>query len=180
MPCPRRWSRSKKTRSITVGSSRECFLIYSGTHTDALISKYNITYISKDPLLYIIDNFLSAEECEDVMASTSKLERSTGGLERSVTSYRTSSTAWVNTRTLENPKIKRSLENIENRISELTGYPVDNQVFIVNCLYFISPIVIACTLLSLIHFYFHKLYIVKHTGTFSSSSLRRRTVLQNT
>eukprot|EP00047_Mylnosiga_fluctuans_P003495 m.229416 g.229416 ORF g.229416 m.229416 type:complete len:265 (+) comp11903_c0_seq1:28-822(+) len=96
-------------------------------HVNSLIGKYNITILNDDPLLYIIDDFLTERECNAIMESTGGLERSTGGLERSITSYRTSSTAWINTEAITNATSRSILTGVEERIAELTALPVENQ-----------------------------------------------------
>eukprot|EP00052_Salpingoeca_macrocollata_P005079 m.45281 g.45281 ORF g.45281 m.45281 type:complete len:260 (+) comp14649_c0_seq2:50-829(+) len=91
-------------------------------------SQYNITYLSRDPPLLQLDDFLTDEEC-DLLQSLAEpnLAPSTGGLDRSVTLSRTSSTAWLNTELIEDPQHKAVLLSIEQKIAQMTGYPVENQ-----------------------------------------------------
>ena len=95
--------------------------------------KYNITTVSEDPLIVYIDNFLSDTEIESIFQAAPELERSTGGLSRSVSSYRTSSTAWVNTEAISNVTLREALYDIEDRIADITGFPVENQVCMCVC-----------------------------------------------
>ncbi len=91
-------------------------------------NKYNIQFLHEDPMVYQIDNFLSESECDAILGETPPMERSTGGLERSVSSYRTSSTAWLNPETITNNTARKIIDKIEQRIAELVGLPLENQV----------------------------------------------------
>ncbi len=91
--------------------------------------RYNVTRLSDDPLIFYIDDFLTPDQCEAIKrAGMPHLERSTGGLERSISSYRTSSTAWVNTESVQDPVLRELLLDVEDNIAEIIGFPVENQV----------------------------------------------------
>ena len=61
--------------------------------TAALILKYNVTFLSADPVVYLIEDFLTEQECAAMIGSTEErnipLARSTGGLSREISDYRT-------------------------------------------------------------------------------------------
>ena len=90
--------------------------------------------------LYVFEDFITEEECNLLIElATPSFERSTGGtetcsgsaytdlfsgLERSITSYRTSSTTWIDTKEYPLP----ALIELEQRIAKLTNLPIKNQV----------------------------------------------------
>lgn len=73
------------------------------------------------------DNFLTANEIQLIKDTASpKLERSTGGMERAVSNYRTSKTAWLMPGELERDTLN-VIQRIERRIARATGWSAKNQ-----------------------------------------------------
>eukprot|EP00039_Didymoeca_costata_P004091 m.71279 g.71279 ORF g.71279 m.71279 type:complete len:322 (-) comp12230_c0_seq4:86-1051(-) len=86
---------------------------------------YNATLIKEDPLLFTIDDFVTDEEINFIISSVnSSMTRSTGGMEREVSSYRTSSTAWINNRSIVASPV---IVSLRKRIANILNVPQENQ-----------------------------------------------------
>eukprot|EP01147_Barroeca_monosierra_P003700 gene3700-6245_t len=90
--------------------------------------KYNISILKDDPLIIQFNNFLSAAYIDAILHfAQPKFARSTSGVERAVSEYRTSSTAWMTPDVLRNDPQKKIIEKLESEIADIVGLPVENQ-----------------------------------------------------
>eukprot|EP00049_Salpingoeca_infusionum_P019041 m.359876 g.359876 ORF g.359876 m.359876 type:complete len:272 (-) comp18784_c0_seq1:199-1014(-) len=91
---------------------------------------YNVELVRSDPPVYLFDNFVNDTEIEAIIETARpNFERSTGGLQREVGTYRTSSTSWIQPAhiTAAGPKAAALLRSVEEKMARITQLPVDNQ-----------------------------------------------------
>eukprot|EP00051_Salpingoeca_urceolata_P017781 m.245103 g.245103 ORF g.245103 m.245103 type:complete len:259 (-) comp19048_c2_seq1:149-925(-) len=87
------------------------------------------TVVLEDPKIITIDDFLTDKEIETILSLSPKeqFEQSTGGLERSVSTYRTSSTFWLNSELITDADKQQIMFGLEHKIAEIVGLPANNQ-----------------------------------------------------
>jgi len=86
---------------------------------------YKVTLLNADPMVYQFDDLLTDNEVDFLISNAAPLlERSTGGMEREVSDYRTSSTAW-----LQGPSHfgSSAVESLKGKVSEIMNVPILNQ-----------------------------------------------------
>ncbi|EGD81044.1 hypothetical protein PTSG_10986 [Salpingoeca rosetta] len=95
---------------------------------DWLRQHYNITMLSEDPPVIQFNNFISQERIDAILHfAKPKFARSTSGIEREVSNYRTSSTAWMLPDVLGNDPMQAHLKDMEEEIARIVRLPVENQ-----------------------------------------------------
>lgn len=87
--------------------------------------QYTIRHMFTSPTMYLVDNFLSLEECDHLInQSTPRLADSTvinlDDGSANINDYRTSKTMFFN------PQEDIIIKGIEERIAHLTGFPIEN------------------------------------------------------
>ena len=83
-------------------------------------------YLLLFKFVYLILSLLSSIYPFAILFQTDGFYVPSLGLERAITKSRTSSTAWVDP--VEFPEHLEALRNVEKRITQLTGLPINNQV----------------------------------------------------
>eukprot|EP00730_Choanoeca_flexa_P004218 TRINITY_DN11633_c0_g2_i1.p1 TRINITY_DN11633_c0_g2~~TRINITY_DN11633_c0_g2_i1.p1 ORF type:complete len:256 (+),score=49.86 TRINITY_DN11633_c0_g2_i1:170-937(+) len=123
--CAGRTEHAYTQRANKAGWKADQFEFVDPTELD---NRYNVRVIHRDPLILEFPHFVSNEEIDALIVLGERvMGPSTGGLNREVGTYRTSSTGWLIPNAMVNETASKVVYELEDRIADATGIPADNQ-----------------------------------------------------